>query len=680
MSSRVRSNRPMSFRAYVDIEFQERPVDVPEENEEAKFEPNLLPGEIVIAEANNVLKFAPLKTNKTGISGTLFVTNFKVSFVTSLPVDGKEAELHELSLQSHFLSVNDICLSEIDLVYQITEGSTKKKRLLHNAPLPSRLPGLQLVLKNLRVINFSFKFTPVGEDLRICKALLHHAFPPTVDHLFLSYGYPPSQPGIPDFCVAQDWERELQRTRCPNWRVSKHNEFFNLCSSLPTVVVVPRDLLDAQLEQAAQHFQGTRPPVWCWGSLAGAALVRMAQISPNINDRQQENRMMGLVHRCHPKKLQPTILDLDQILPSLKEIQMSYIKLRELHTPDDPLQFWEQDRHYWSRWESSRWMLHLSKCLEVAQNAASAIIHHNSSVILQDLEGRDLSAVISCLVQLFLDPQVRTLRGFHSLVQKEWVALGHPFSTRLGHTRNNPEEQSPVWLLFLDCVHQVTLQHPGALEFTSEYLLALWHAAHCSLHSTFMFNSVSAKSSAIAVLQRENPQQPVYLRSIWSWWSGNDSLFDNQQNGSTENGINKRNQETREAFLNVHYIQKLFENLTIKGSLGRVVDSMSSAHDTWHRIQCLLETSKSLPFSPSTPPVPVQLDGSLRIDVSVSNLKPWQECFGRWLSEPVVFVNNDPNTLLKQTDPTKDHWKQIYQMYNHMKSNLPEIIPNGTVK
>lgn len=50
---------------------------------------------------------------------------------------------------------------------------------------------------------------------------------------------------------------------------------------------------------------------------------------------------------------------------------------------DDPTQFWEQDRHYFSRWESSRWLSYVSKCLEVAQNAASAIAHHNSSVILQ---------------------------------------------------------------------------------------------------------------------------------------------------------------------------------------------------------------------------------------------------------------------------------------------------------
>ncbi|XP_042220844.1 myotubularin-related protein 10-B-like isoform X2 [Homarus americanus] len=624
------------------------------------------------------LKFAPLKTNKTGISGTLFITNFKVSFVTSLPVDSKESELHDRSLQNHFLGVHDVCLSEVDSVNQFFEGSTKKKRLYHNAPLPSRLSGLQLVLKNLRIINFSFKFTPAGEDLRVAQALLHHAFPPTIDHLFLSCGHPPPPPGIPDFCMAQDWEREIQRTRCPNWRVSKHNEFFNLCSSLPAVVVVPRDLLDAQLEQAAQHFQGTRPPVWCWGSLAGAALVRMAQISPSITDKQQENRMMGLVHRCHPKKLQPFIMDLDQILPSLKDIQISYMKLRELHTPDDPTQFWEQDRHYYSRWESSRWLSHVSKCLEGAKKAANAMLHHNSSVILQESEGRDLSAVISSLVQLILDPQVRTIRGFHCLIQKEWVALGHPFSTRLGHTRNQVEEQSPVWLLFLDCVYQVSVQHYAALEFTSEYLVALWHSAHCSLHSSFMFNSINAKYTAANVLQRENPHQPIYLRPVWSWWGENRSLLRNQQNGATEDYSEKRS-SSREAFLNVHYIQNLLDSLSASGALMRISDPLSSAYHTWHRIKYLLEDTGSLPFDPSLSLVPLQLDTSLRIDVSLSSLKPWKDCFCAWVSEPATLTLNESESLLKCTTTNPQHWKHIYQIYHTLKNHLSESLTNGTV-
>lgn len=52
-------------------------------------------------------------------------------------------------------------------------------------------------------------------------------------------------------------------------------------------------------------------------------------------------------------------------------------------SPDDPTQFWEQDRHYYSRLETSRWLSHVSKCLEVAQSAATAILHQNNSVILQ---------------------------------------------------------------------------------------------------------------------------------------------------------------------------------------------------------------------------------------------------------------------------------------------------------
>lgn len=70
-----------------------------------------------------------------------------------------------------------------------------------------------------------------------------------------------------------------------------------------------------------------------------------------------------------------------------------------------------------------------------------------------DSEGRDLSAVISSLVQLLLDPQMRTVKGFHCLIQKEWVALGHPFTTRLGHTRKQPEDQVSSWdvLVFRTC-------------------------------------------------------------------------------------------------------------------------------------------------------------------------------------------------------------------------------------
>lgn len=44
---------------------------------------NYILGETVVAEAQCVLLFTPVNEHKTGQSGDLFVTNFKLSFVTS---------------------------------------------------------------------------------------------------------------------------------------------------------------------------------------------------------------------------------------------------------------------------------------------------------------------------------------------------------------------------------------------------------------------------------------------------------------------------------------------------------------------------------------------------------------------------------------------------------------------
>lgn len=49
----------------------------------------LLPGEVLIAEAQSVLMFSPVSDLKQGISGVLSVTNFKLTFITSDDSNGE---------------------------------------------------------------------------------------------------------------------------------------------------------------------------------------------------------------------------------------------------------------------------------------------------------------------------------------------------------------------------------------------------------------------------------------------------------------------------------------------------------------------------------------------------------------------------------------------------------------
>ncbi|KAG7210302.1 hypothetical protein KM043_011844 [Ampulex compressa] len=503
-----------NFISYVGFEEHEmQPLGSSRRNSFGETNIKLLSSEVVISEAQNVLMFSPVGDFKQGTSGILAVTNFKLSFITTDDLSGEEVT-HQ---QNHLYGYTDTCLTNIDDIY-IMVGD-KKRRLVPGNTVPSKVKGIFIICKNLRTWCFSFKFSPLGHGKNLLTALLHHAFPSTHNLLF-AYDY--KEPyysslhkAVHLFRDISDWQNELERTLRnekvrKGWRLSTVNVKFELCPSMSQYVIVPAFVTDNQLADAAKYFQGNRPPVWSWSNAYGAALVKMSELSTTVTERMQENIMFENIRKSHPRKMPPVVIELSKDI-SVKSVAIGFTKFASLCSPENIRQFWMQDNNFYSLLESTKWLKYISYCLQKAAEAYDCF-NMGLSVILQEGAGRDMCCVISSLVQLLLDPYFRTITGFQSLLQKEWVAGGHPFCDRLCHIVKADSEKSPLFLLFLDCVWQLCQQFPTEFEFTETYLTTLWDTAHVSIFDTFIFNCEQDRAMAAM-----DPNNPLILRSVWDW-------------------------------------------------------------------------------------------------------------------------------------------------------------------
>jgi len=508
-----------SFKTYVDItEHGSEDYEwVINDNEQPKLEPRLLPGEVIVASATNVLKFASLSNRKQGISGKLFVTNFKIAFVS--PTSSYSGSSKDE--RNKFLSPNEVCLANVDHVYQV--NGEKRKKLLPGSNVVYNIKTLQIVCKDFSVHSYSFKFCPVGCHKTVINSILHHSFPKRIELLFTYDCTLPatnSVTGMQFFSNPIDWENEVDRCNCTvGWRVCISNDRYQLSPSLPQGFVVPRSLSDNQILKASKHFMINRPPVWCWGHSNNCVIVRMAALQTSITDTKQESIMLEHVRKSHPNLREPRILELDKSMPALQEIQTSWCKFRDTCcSPTDNIpKFWEQDTKFLSLLNNSRWPHHVMFCLRIANRVVEAICYHQVSVVLQENESRDLSAVISSLAQLMMDPYFRTINGFQSLIQKEWVTLGHPFTKRFGRISEYEDKQAPLFQLFLDCVWQMQHQFPASFEFSETYLSSLWDSLHNTVFDTFTFDSQCIRQASAGNVDKHPDHPALMSRSVWDW-------------------------------------------------------------------------------------------------------------------------------------------------------------------
>ncbi|XP_032481200.1 myotubularin-related protein 11 isoform X4 [Phocoena sinus] len=286
------------------------------------------------------------------------------------------------------------------------------------------------------------------------------------------------KPPIPLLETSEDWEIERKKQGARGWRVSTVNERFDVATSLPRYFWVPNRTLDSEVRRAFGHFHQSRGPRLSWHHPGGSDLLRSGGFytasDPNKDDIRVVESMLQAGHS------DVVLVDTMDELPSLADVQLAHLRLRALCLPDSPV---AEDK-WLSALDGTRWLDYVRSCLRKASDISVLVTSRVRSVVLQERGDRDFNGLLSSLVQLLSAPEARTLLGFQSLVQREWVAAGHPFLTRLGGT--GASEEAPVFLLFLDCVWQLLQQSPAEFEFSEFFLLALHDSVRVPDTLTFL--------------------------------------------------------------------------------------------------------------------------------------------------------------------------------------------------
>lgn len=136
---------------------------------------------------------------------------------------------------------------------------------------------------------------------------------------------------------------------------------------------------------------------------------------------------------------------------------------------------------------NSGWLKHIRAVLDTSQYIVNFILQ-GYPVVVHCSDGWDRTSQTCALACLMLDGYYRTVQGFQALIEKDWLAFGHKFQDRCGHVISDPNEQSPIFLQFLDAVWQMSQMFPQAFQFNENYLIAILEHTYSCQYGTFIGN------------------------------------------------------------------------------------------------------------------------------------------------------------------------------------------------
>lgn len=429
-------------------------------------------------------------------------------------------------------------------VSQISKISTKKT----NVGRSMEAMQLEISTRDFRCYKFIFTIdkqhsrkTNITPD-RVVEMLYKMCFPKTNFLFAFDYGRNRKSPLTHvKYDAMKDFKRMGIETEGVSYRFSTINKKYKFSESYPKLLVFPGLINDQDVAACGEFRRRARVPVLTWkrrGNLSAIFRSSQPRVGIMSNSCAADGSLLRAIHStnkgspvlyildCRPWKnaianmvggagFESTEAYKDFSKMEFLDIENIHVMIRSrarlgaaIHQNRKGNSVENLDLQWLQNLAASGWMSHVRLVIKGAVSVIEKIHEEGCSVLLHCSDGWDRTAQVSALAQLCLDSHYRTVDGFITLIQKDWLSFGHNFHTRGGF--GQPDEQngkrSPVFEQFIDALFQVLIQYPTAFEFTTDFLRVILQQFYSCRFGTFIYNS-----------QKERDENHVATKTACLW-------------------------------------------------------------------------------------------------------------------------------------------------------------------
>ena len=274
------------------------------------------------------------------------------------------------------------------------------------------------------------------------------------------------------------------------------NEKFGLCESYPKFLITSARIKDDELRYASSYRTKNRLPTLAYFYYRnGATIWRSSQVKSGLtgNTNEYDIKYMRYITDTAPEK-KLIVFDARPYLSAaanklkgagyekvneygrasitfceIDNIHVARSALNKIYTLISQPDF-NKNKKFFTEYENTKWNEFSYMLIKAAIKVALAVKQGHATLI-HCSDGWDRASQLTAFSQLLVDPYFRTIRGYMTLIEKDFLSFGHQFKCRNGYygPKDFKEDQnSPILLQYLDATHQLLVNYPRYFEFNME--------------------------------------------------------------------------------------------------------------------------------------------------------------------------------------------------------------------